>query len=100
MGPLTGIRVVEMSNIGPGPFCGMLLADLGAEVVSVQRLSTSDLGFDVGLRHDLLNRSKQAVAIDLKAPEGVAVVKELIGAADLLIEGIPLRDQVVLDLDL
>ncbi|MBX3573589.1 MAG: CoA transferase [Mesorhizobium sp.] len=87
MGPLHGVKVVEMSNIGPGPFCGMLLADLGAEVVSVQRLATTDLGFDIGLRYDLLNRSKQAVAIDLKAAEGVALVKDLVVGADLLIEG-------------
>lgn len=87
MGPLQGVKVIEMSNIGPGPFCGMLLADLGAEVVSVQRLSTSDLGFDIDLRFDFLNRSKRAVAIDLKTPEGVAVVREMIAGADLLIEG-------------
>lgn len=87
MGPLEGVKVVEMSNIGPGPFCGMLLADLGAEVISVQRLATSDLGFDIGLRYDLLNRSKQAIAIDLKSADGVAMVKELIASADLLIEG-------------
>ncbi|SMH54755.1 CaiB/BaiF CoA transferase family protein [Mesorhizobium australicum] len=87
MGPLQGVRIVEMSNIGPGPFCGMLLADLGAEVVSVQRLSTGDLGFDIGLRYDLLNRSKQAAAVDLKSPEGVAVVREMIASADMVIEG-------------
>ena len=87
MGPLAGVRIVEMSNIGPGPFCGMLLADLGAEVVSVQRLVTGDLGFDIDRRYDLLNRSKQAVAIDLKSPDGVAVVKDMIAGADVLIEG-------------
>lgn len=87
MGPLQGVKVVEMSNIGPGPFCGMLLADLGADVLSVQRLATGDLGFDVGLRYDLLNRSKRGVAVDLKSPEGVALVKDLIAGADLLIEG-------------
>lgn len=87
MGPLKGVRVVEMSNIGPGPFCGMLLADLGAEVVSVQRLAADDLGFDIARRYDLLNRSKQAVAVDLKAPEGVATVKDMIATADILVEG-------------
>ena len=87
MGPLSGVRIVEMSNIGPAPFCGMLLADLGAEVVSVQRLSTSDLGFEIDRRYDLLNRSKQAVAIDLKSPEGVEVVKDMVAKADILIEG-------------
>lgn len=87
MGPLSGVRIVEMSNIGPAPFCGMLLADLGAEVVSVQRLATSDLGFEIDRRYDLLNRSKQAVAIDLKSPAGVEVVKDMVARADMLIEG-------------
>ncbi len=87
LGPLKGIRVVEMSNIGPAPFCCMLLADLGAEVVSVQRLSSADLGFEIDRRFDFLNRSKQAIAVDLKSPDGVEVVKELVGQADILVEG-------------
>jgi alpha-methylacyl-CoA racemase len=87
MGPLKGVRVVEMSGIGPAPFCGMLLADLGADVIRVDRLATADLGFDVGTRFDFLNRSKRAIAVDLKATEGVAVVKDLIRSSDLLIEG-------------
>lgn len=87
MGPLAGIRVVEMSNIGPAPFCGMLLADLGATVLSVQRMAAADLGLDVPARYDFLNRGKQAVAVDLKAPDGVALVRELIAGADILIEG-------------
>lgn len=86
-GPLSGIRVVEMSNIGPGPFCGMLLADMGAEVLRVARHSTTDLGFDIEPRFDLLNRGKQAVAIDLKAPAGIEAVKQLVASADILIEG-------------
>ncbi|WP_336246032.1 CaiB/BaiF CoA-transferase family protein [Mesobacterium pallidum] len=81
------MRIVEMSNIGPGPYAGMLLADLGAEVVSVQRLATGDLGFDIERRFDLLNRSKRAVAVDLKAPEGVALVRDLVAGADMLVEG-------------
>jgi alpha-methylacyl-CoA racemase len=87
MGPLAGVRVIEMSNIGPGPFCGMLLAEMGADVLRVARLATSDLGIDVEPRFDLLNRSKSAVAIDLKAPAGVEAVKSLIASADILIEG-------------
>jgi len=87
MGPLAGVRVVEMSGIGPAPFCGMLLADMGAQVVSVQRMAATDLGFDIETRFDLLNRGKQAVAVDLKSPEGVETVKTLIAGADLLIEG-------------
>lgn len=87
MGPLCGLKIVEMSNIGPAPFCGMLLADLGADVLRVARLSTSDLGFDIEPRFDLLNRGKQAVAIDLKASEGIETVKKAIASADVLIEG-------------
>ena len=87
MGPLNGVRIVEMSSIGPAPFCGMLLADLGAEVVSVQRLVGGDLGFEVERRFDFLNRSKQAVAVDLKSPDGVNLVKHLVAGADMLIEG-------------
>lgn len=87
MGPLKGLKVVEMSNIGPTPFCGMLLADLGAEVIRVDRLAAADLGFEMDLRYDFLNRSKRAVAVDLKAPAGVDTVKRLIAGADILIEG-------------
>ena len=75
MGPLKGIRVVEMSGIGPAPFCGMLLADLGADVIRVDRLVAAALGFDVGTQFDFLNRSKRAIAVDLKAEEGVALVQ-------------------------
>lgn len=87
MGPLAGVKIVEMAGIGPAPFCGMLLAEMGAEVIRVDRLSSSDLGFDIGVKFDLPNRSKSAIAVDLKAPEGVAVVKRLVAEADALIEG-------------
>ncbi|MCB2050408.1 MAG: CoA transferase [Novosphingobium sp.] len=87
MGPLSGVRVIEMSNIGPAPFCGMLLADLGAEVLRVDRLSRSDLGFSFDPRFDTLNRGKRAIAIDLKSDEGLATVKELASKADILVEG-------------
>ena len=87
MGPLAGIRVLEMSNIGPGPFCGMLLADLGATVLRVERPVAGDLGISVDVRFDLLNRGKQAIAIDLKHPQGVSTVRDLAAKADLLIEG-------------
>lgn len=87
MGPLAGVRVVEMSNIGPGPFCGMLLADLGATVLRVDRLTAGDLGLAIEPRFDLPNRGKQAIAIDLKHPQGVRTVRDLAARADLLIEG-------------
>ena len=87
MGPLKGVKIVEMAGIGPAPFCGMLLADLGADVIRVDRLAAADLGFTVDKRYDLLNRSKRAISIDLKAPAGIAIVKRLVVKADLLIEG-------------
>ena len=87
MGPLAGVRIVEMSGIGPAPFCGMLLADLGADVLRIDRLSAIDLGFPVPPRFDLLNRGKRAAAVDIKAADGIALVKSLVAQADILIEG-------------
>ena len=63
-GPLAGVRVVEMSGIGPGPLCGMLLADMGADVLRLDRLAASDLGFAIDHRFDIMNRNKRAVALD------------------------------------
>jgi len=86
-GPLSGLRVVEMAGIGPAPFCGMLLADMGAEVVRIDRLAASDLGVALPPRFDLLNRGKRSLAIDLKQPAGVAAVHRMIADADVVIEG-------------
>jgi alpha-methylacyl-CoA racemase len=87
MGPLAGIRIIEMAGIGPGPFCGMLLADMGADVVRVDRLAPSGLGVAIPVRYDLFNRNKRSLAVDLKSPEGVATVLRLVKEADILIEG-------------
>ena len=87
MGPLAGVRVIEMAGIGPAPFCGMLLADMGAEVVRIDRLTPSDLGIETPVKYDLFNRNKQSVAIDLKSADGVATALRLIEKADILIEG-------------
>lgn len=76
-----------MAGIGPAPFCGMLLADLGADVLSIDRIAASDLGFAIDRRYDFLNRGKRAVAINLKHPEGIATVVQLLRSADCLIEG-------------
>jgi len=87
MGPLTGLKVVEIAGIGPGPFCGMLLADLGADVVRVDRAQNvrgGDPGMPPG---DLLNRGRRSIGVDLKSPEGVGVVLDLVEKADVLIEG-------------
>src|SRR3546814_11380889 len=87
MGPLAGCRVVEMAGIGPAPFCGMLLADLGAEVIRIDRTGKSGLGVDFPTRYDLLGRSKRSIAIDLQNPPGLGVARALIGRADMLIAG-------------
>ena len=86
-GPLAGIRIVEMAGIGPAPMCGMVLADAGADVLRIDRPSPSGLGIDKPVRFDLLARSRRSVAVDLKHPEGVACVRDLVRNADALIEG-------------
>ncbi|MFI0507879.1 CaiB/BaiF CoA transferase family protein [Streptomyces albogriseolus] len=84
-GPLTGVRVVELAGIGPGPFAAMLLADLGADVVRVDRPGGPGLGIDPA--RDVTNRNKRSVVVDLKAPDGAARVLGLAERADILIEG-------------
>jgi len=87
MGPLQGLRIVEMAGIGPGPVCGMLLADLGAEVTVVDRKgSTLQLG-PTEPKNDLTRRGKRSIALDLKASGAAEVVLRLIEKADGLIEG-------------
>jgi alpha-methylacyl-CoA racemase len=90
MGPLTGITVVEMSGIGPGPFAGMMLADLGASVIRVDRLSggvLSSNGLLSAGRADVVSRGRRSIAVDLKSAEGVELVLKLVDSADVLIEG-------------
>ncbi|HXF47513.1 MAG TPA: CaiB/BaiF CoA-transferase family protein [Burkholderiaceae bacterium] len=87
MGPLTGIRVVEVAAIGPGPMCAMLLADLGADVVRIDRLEPSGLGVAMAPRFDVTARNRRSIALDLKHPEGRAAALRLIERADVLIEG-------------
>ncbi|MET8076542.1 CaiB/BaiF CoA-transferase family protein [Streptomyces sp. NPDC005303] len=84
-GPLTGVRVVELAGIGPGPFAGMLLADLGADVVRVCRPGGAALSIDPDF--DITNRNKRSVVVDLKAPDGPTRVLDLAARADILIEG-------------
>ncbi len=86
-GPLSGIRVIEMAGMGPGPFCGMLLADMGADVVRVERLASTDRGIEFPPKFDLLNRNKRSLAIDLKSEAGRAAVLRLATNAHVLIEG-------------
>ncbi|WP_328379408.1 CoA transferase [Streptomyces sp. NBC_00440] len=84
-GPLAGVRVVELAGIGPGPFAAMVLADLGADVVRVDR--PGGTGLAVNPAYDLTNRNKRSVLIDLKADDGPARVLGLVERADILIEG-------------
>ncbi|MGW4734966.1 CaiB/BaiF CoA transferase family protein [Streptomyces shenzhenensis] len=84
-GPLTGVRVVELAGIGPGPFAAMLLADLGADVVRVDRPGGPGLAVDPA--HDVTNRNKRSVCVDLKSADGPARVLDLAERADILIEG-------------
>ncbi|MFG3198438.1 CaiB/BaiF CoA transferase family protein [Streptomyces sp. NPDC048208] len=84
-GPLSGVRVVELAGIGPGPFAAMLLADLGADVVRVDRPDGPGLGIDPA--RDVTNRNKRSVVVDLKDPDGPARVLDLAERADILIEG-------------
>jgi len=87
MGPLNGLRVIELASIGPGPMCAMLLADMGADVVRIDRTEPSGLGVPMDKRFEVSGRSRRSVALDLKAPAGRDAVLRLIDKADILIEG-------------
>ncbi|MFD6292110.1 CaiB/BaiF CoA transferase family protein [Streptomyces sp. NPDC060205] len=84
-GPLSGVRVVELAGIGPGPFAAMLLADLGADVVRVDRPGGGSLAIDPAF--DVTNRNKRSVIVDLKAADGAERVLALVERADILVEG-------------
>jgi alpha-methylacyl-CoA racemase len=81
-GPLAGLTILEFAGIGPGPFCGMILADLGAEVIRIDRAEGPP-----GSRQDFTGRGRRSLAVDLKKPEAVAAVLRLVERADALIEG-------------
>jgi crotonobetainyl-CoA:carnitine CoA-transferase CaiB-like acyl-CoA transferase len=85
-GPLAGLRVLEIAGIGPAPFCGMLLADLGADVVLADRTEPNQQNIDVGPAA-VTNRGKRSIAVDLKSPQGVETVLTLVERCDALIEG-------------
>ncbi|WP_128893274.1 CaiB/BaiF CoA-transferase family protein [Erythrobacter sp. HKB08] len=86
-GPLTGLRIVEFAGIGPGPFCGMMLADHGAEVIRVDRASGSRGGSQPVTTKDVLARGRKSIALNLKTEEGVALARKLAASADGIIEG-------------
>jgi alpha-methylacyl-CoA racemase len=87
MGPLTGLRILEFEAIGPAPFCGMLLADMGADVLLVDRPEDPRLGFDRERWSDAMLRGRRSVTLDLKNAEGVAAAQALAARADAVIEG-------------
>jgi alpha-methylacyl-CoA racemase len=84
VGPLTGLKVIELAGIGPAPFCGMLLADLGADVVRVERASAKP---DDAMSVDCLLRNRRSIALDFKNAAGAEVLLKLADSADVLIEG-------------
>jgi len=90
MGPLNGIKVVEIASIGPGPYCAMMLADMGADVIRVDRKNQAGRpGTTVGAnpRHEVLNRGRRSVAVDLKNPEAIETVLKMCEGADVILEG-------------
>ena len=86
-GPLQGLEVVELAGLGAAPFCGMVLADLGADVVRVDRADIVPGAHTDSTRYDLLNRGKQSIGVELKHPGGIEVVLRLVESVDALIEG-------------
>ncbi len=87
MGPLQGVKCVEFAGIGPGPMCAMLLADMGATVLRIDRPTDAGLGIKRPLKHNLLLRNRKTIRLDLKRPAALALAFELIERADALIEG-------------
>ena len=86
-GPLTGYRIIEIAGIGPGPFAAMLLADMGAEVIRVERAQSVRGPAPETPHFDVMLRGRRNVALDLKHPDGVATLLDLVEKADALIEG-------------
>lgn len=87
MGPLQGLKIVELAGIGPSPFGAMQLADMGATVLRIDRREPADLGVPRELKYALSLRNRQTLALDLKDPKAIELVLELIAEADVLIEG-------------
>lgn len=86
-GPLEGVKVIELAGLGPAPFCGMVLADLGAEVVRIDRSTPGRMGFLPDPAHDVHGRGKKSLIVDLKHEDGPGIVLDLVATSDALIEG-------------
>jgi alpha-methylacyl-CoA racemase len=87
MGPLQGFKIIEIAGIGPTQLCGMILADMGAEIIRIERLNSRDTGVSIPDQFNLMNRSRPAIAVDLKSPAGIDFVLQLCESADALFEG-------------
>lgn len=87
MGPLKGFKIIEIAGIGPGQFAGMLLADMGASVVRIERPVKTETVFAAHARFNIMNRSRPIVGVDLKTPEGIKLVLDLCEDADAIFEG-------------
>jgi alpha-methylacyl-CoA racemase len=93
MGPLAGLKIVEFAGIGPGPFAAMLLADLGAEIIRIERKEFSCMGLQRPREYDYAMRNRTTIHLDLKSPQGVEFALRLVDQADALMEGF--RPQVM-----
>ena len=87
MGPLAGVKIVEFTGIGPAPMAAMLLADMGATVLRIDRVAPADLGVPMAEEHEFTRRSRAVLNLDLKQPAAIALALRLIDGADALIEG-------------
>lgn len=87
MGPLQGYKLIEIAGIGPSQYAAMLLADMGAEIIRIDRVSAADLGIAMPAKYELLNRSRRSIAVNLKDPQGIETVLRLCEQADGLFEG-------------
>jgi alpha-methylacyl-CoA racemase len=87
MGPLEGLRIVELAGIGPGPLAAMLLGDMGADIIRIDRVDAGESLFPMDVKYDVASRSRRSLALDIRKPEGLELLLKLIDSADGLIEG-------------
>jgi len=87
MGPLKGIKIIELAGIGPVPLCGMMLSDMGAEVIRIDRAGGHASSITIDRPNDILGRGRKSIRVNLKEPEGIEVIYRLLESADALIEG-------------
>src|SRR6202047_1787580 len=86
-GPLSGVKVLELAGVGPGPFCGMMLADMGAALLRIDRIAPADIGLPLDPKFDIMARGRRSIALDLKSAQAVEIVMAVVEKADVLIEG-------------